>query len=82
MTSVLTNASALAFIDSITFDPFLRGFLSVMVGVVVLFGSVYLLLATNSGPRLGMLLSLAGLFGWFFIMGIIWWIYGLSLIHI
>ncbi len=78
MTSVLTNASALAFIDSITFDPFLRGFLSVMVGVVVLFGSVYLLLATNSGPRLGMLLALAGLFGWFFIMGVIWWIYGIG----
>jgi len=78
MSTVLTSASSLAFIDSITFDPFLRGFLSVMVGVVVLFGSVYLLLATNSGPRLGMLLAMTGLFGWFVTMGVIWWIYGIG----
>lgn len=72
------NLLVLAFIDSITFDPFLRGFLSVMVGVVVLYGSVWLIMATNSGARQAMLLALAGTFGWFFIMGVIWWIYGIG----
>ena len=66
------------FIDSMPFDPFLRGFLAVLVGVIVLCGSVYLLVATNTGPRLGLLISLAGLFGWLAIMGAIWWIYGIG----
>jgi hypothetical protein len=66
----------LSFVDSVQWDPHLRGLLSVIVGVVVLFGSVYLLLATNSGPRIGMLLALTGLFGWFVIMGLFWWITG------
>ena len=33
----------------IAWDPQLRGFLAVAVGVVVLMGSVYLLLGTNLG---------------------------------
>ncbi len=41
-------------------------------------GSVFLLLATNNGLRLGFLLALTGLFGWMFIMGVTWWIYGIG----
>lgn len=66
-------------IAGIVFDPTIRGILAVLVGVVVLMGSVYLLLATNTGNRLGFLLALTGLFGWMAIMGSIWWIYGIGM---
>ena len=39
------------------------------VGVLVLMGSVYLLLATNTGARPGLLIAFTGLFGWMTIMG-------------
>jgi hypothetical protein len=60
----------------IAWDPQLRGILSVLVGVVVLMGSVYLLLGTNIGSRLGFLLALSAIFGWCTIMGLTWWVYG------
>ena len=66
-------------LSAIQFDPNIRGVLVVLVGVVVLCGSVYLLLATNTGVRNGFLIALAGLFGWMFSMGLIWWIYGIGL---
>ncbi len=68
------------FLAAIAFDPAIRGVLVVMVGVVVLFGSVYLILATNTGIRAGFLLAMAGLLGWCFSMGIFWWIYGIGMI--
>lgn len=74
----LFAAMPLAF--EITWDPFMRGFLSVAVGVVVLCGSVYLLLGTNLGSRLGFLIAFAGLFGWMTIMGLQWWVYGIGLV--
>lgn len=58
----------------LSWDPAIRGILSVGVGVVVLMGSVYLLLGTNVGWRLGALLSASGLFGWLTILTLIWWI--------
>lgn len=63
---------------AISWDPGFRGILTVAVGVFVLMGSVYLLLATNSGARLGFLLSLTGLAGWMMIMGLIWAMYGIG----
>ena len=45
---------------------------------VILCGSVFLLLATNTGVRLGFLLALTGLFGWMTIMGITWSMYGIG----
>ncbi len=59
--------------------PELRGILTVIIGVFVLMGSVYLILGTNIGFRLGFLVAFAGLAGWFFIMGAIWWTYGIGL---
>ncbi len=59
----------------ISWDPEIRGILSVLVGVVVLMGSVYLLLATNVASRLGFLLALTAVFGWLTIHGTIWWLY-------
>lgn len=60
----------------IAWDPQLRGFLTFAMGVVVLIGSVYLLLVTNLGIRLGFLLAASALFGWLTIMGGVWWVYG------
>ena len=64
---------------AIQFDPHIRGILVVLVGVGVLIGSVYLLLATNTGIRNGFLIAMAGLAGWMMSMGAIWWIYGIGL---
>ncbi len=64
---------------AIQFDPHIRGILVVLVGVGVLIGSVYLLLATNTGIRNGFLIAMAGLTGWMMSMGAIWWIYGIGL---
>lgn len=63
---------------AIAFDPNIRGALVVATGVVVLVGSVYLIVATNTGVRLGLLITLAGLTGWCFSMGLIWWMYGIG----
>ncbi len=64
---------------AISWNPEIRNILSLLVGVGVLIGSVYLLLATNLGARLGMMIALAGLFGWMLIMGIVWWMYGIGM---
>lgn len=66
-------------IASISWDPTIRNMLSLAVGIVVLMGSVYLLLATNLGHRLGILVTLAGLFGWLTVMGVVWWMYGIGM---
>ena len=58
----------------LAFNPGIRGILVVSVGVAVLMGSVYIILATNTGARLGMLLALTGLFGWLTILTLFWWI--------
>lgn len=68
----------LSLIEGLGFDPFFRGFLSVLVGVVVLMGGTYLLIATNSGSRTGGLIAGSALFGWMFLMGIAWTIYGIG----
>ncbi len=68
----------LSFIDGIGFDPFIRGLLSVMVGVVVLIGGTYLLVATNSGARTGGLIAGSALFGWMMLMGFFWTAYGIG----
>jgi len=60
----------------IAWDPQIRGFLAVGVGIVVLMGSVYLLLGTNLGSRLGFLVAASAVFGWCTIMGLTWWVYG------
>jgi hypothetical protein len=64
---------------SIGWEPELRGLLTVIIGVVVLCGSVYLIMATNLGSRLAFLVALTGLAGWMAIMGLVWWIYGIGL---
>jgi hypothetical protein len=73
MSSVLGTELASTF-AGIAWDPHIRGALSVIVAVGVLCGSVYLILGTNLGARLGLLVALAGLAGWMVILTLIWWI--------
>ena len=61
-----------------TWDPGLRGLFSVAIAVVILMGSIYLILGTNSGARLGFSLAFAGFCAWMFVMGIIWSVYGIG----
>lgn len=65
-------------LSALSWDPGFRGVLTVVVGALILGGSVWLLLSTNSGWRLGFLLSLTGLSGWMMIMGLVWAMYGIG----
>lgn len=61
-------------LGGIAFDPHIRGALVAMTGVVVLCGSIYLILGTDLGARLGFLVAAGGLAGWMTILGLTWWI--------
>ncbi len=69
----------LASLLAVSWEPEIRGLLSVIIGFVVLCGSIFLILSTNMGVRLGFIVALAGLAGWMALMGAIWWIYGIGL---
>jgi hypothetical protein len=64
---------------AISWQPEIRGLLAVIIGFVVLCGSVFMILSTNMGVRLGFIVALTGLAGWMALMGSIWWIYGIGL---
>ena len=76
---MIDKVQFLHLIAGIGWDPEIRGALTVLVGSLVLFGSVWLILNTNLGNRLGTLIALTGFFGWMLVMGIVWWIYGIGL---
>jgi hypothetical protein len=63
---------------SIEWDPGVRGVLVISTGIAVLIGSVYLVLGTNLGSRLGFLVAIAGLSGWMALMGFVWCMYGIG----
>jgi hypothetical protein len=65
---------------AVNWQPELRGILIVIIAVSVLCGSIYLILLTNLGARLGFLVAFAGLAGWVFALGAMWWIYGIGLV--
>jgi len=58
----------------LSFDPAIRGILVVTVAVAILGGSVYLIVASNTGARLGLLIVLGSLFGFLSILTGYWWI--------
>jgi hypothetical protein len=64
---------------AINWEPEIRGVLIVVIAVSLFCGSIYVLLATNLGARLGFLVALTGLMGWLMLMGIMWSIYGIGL---
>ncbi|MFV0257016.1 MAG: hypothetical protein ACK5PP_01015 [Acidimicrobiales bacterium] len=76
--TVLNSTAVLGIVNGVGFDPFFRGLLSVLVAIVVLGGSTYLLVATNVGTRTGFLVAMSAFFGWMFLMGIVWTIYGIG----
>jgi hypothetical protein len=64
---------------AIGWEPEIRGLLTVIIGVVILCGSVYGIMATNIGSRLAFLVAITGLAGWMMLMGAVWMIYGIGL---
>lgn len=74
LTSLFTTSLA-----ALSVDPEIRGATIVVVSFTILCGSVYLLLATNTGAKLGFLLAAAGLTGWMAVMGWVWVAYGIGL---
>jgi len=74
LTTLLSTSVA-----ALSVDPEIRGATIVVVAFTILCGSVYLLLATNTGAKLGFLLAAAGLTGWMAVMGWVWVVYGIGL---
>jgi hypothetical protein len=74
----MNSVAMVAFIGGLDFNIFFRGLLSVLVGVVVMIGGTYLIVATNSGSRTGGLIAASALFGWMMLMGIVWTAYGIG----
>lgn len=64
----------------ITWDPTIRGIMVVLVSFLVLCGSVYVVLGTDLGSRLGFLVAAGAFWGWMAIMGMAWWAYGIGLV--
>ena len=63
---------------ALAWDPGFRGILTVAVAVTILCGSIFLILATNNGARLGFMLALTGFTGWMFVLASIWSMYGIG----
>jgi hypothetical protein len=59
----------------IAWDPQIRALLAVATGIAILMGSIYLLLGTNVGSRLGFLVSASAATGFLAMLCFIWWIY-------
>ncbi len=76
MGSVLSAASALG---AISFDNEIRGLLVVLLGAAILMGSVWLIISTNTGFRLGTLIAISAIFGWTVMMAFLWALYGIGL---
>ncbi len=68
--------SAQLLLGALSWDPQVKGALYVILSIVILPGSAFLLLSTNMGARIGVLLAAAGFFGWMTAQGAIWWVYG------
>ena len=60
----------------LAWNPEISGILVVATGFVVLLGSVWFIIVTNSGIRLATLMATAALMGWMAILGSAWWMYG------
>ncbi|MCY3635263.1 MAG: hypothetical protein OXH23_06645 [bacterium] len=76
MGTVLAAVNTLA---AISFDNEIRGLLTVLLGSAILMGSVWLIISTNTGFRLGTLIAISAIFGWTVIMSFIWALYGIGL---
>ena len=64
--------------DANIWNPTIIGVLTVLAAIGLFCGSVYLLLATNLGARLGFLVAAAGLSGFMLLLATLWWTSGSS----
>jgi hypothetical protein len=64
---------------AVSWDPEIRGIIVVLCMFLTLCGGTYLVIGTNLGARLGVLISVAALFGWMAMMGAVWTVYGIGL---
>lgn len=71
--------SAVSALGAISFDNEIRGLLTVLLGSAILMGSVWLIISTNTGFRLGTLIAISAIFGWTVMMAFIWSLYGIGL---
>lgn len=62
----------------LTWDPQIRGMLFVGIAVVLLIGSVFLVIATNTGFRMGLWITMTGLFAWLTLLTAVWSVYALK----
>ncbi|MDP3983976.1 MAG: sugar transferase [Acidimicrobiia bacterium] len=54
---------------------FVTGMILTLAAFAIFYGTIYLLLYTNTGKKLGFLLAGAGIFGWFTISSLLFVIY-------
>ena len=69
----------LSVLFAVSWDPEIRGIIVVLCMFLTLCGGTYLVIGTNLGARLGVLISVAALFGWMAMMGAVWTVYGIGL---
>ncbi len=62
----------MSLLAGITWDPFIRGVVILALFLVLLPGSVYLVLSTDVGSRVGLLLIAAGLAGMLCMLSLLW----------
>ena len=63
---------------ALTWDPGLRAIVLILVAVGTLMGSTYLLLSTNVGSRLGLLMAVSAVAGVLTALSIVWMLLGLG----
>lgn len=63
------------FRELLSANLFVTGLLLTLAAVGIFYGSIYLLLYTNSGKKLGLLLSGAGITGWLSISSMLFVVY-------
>ena len=55
-----------------SWDPQVRGIVIVLASIIILPGSVFLIMGTNVGARMGFMVAIAGLSGFCMLLGILW----------
>lgn len=65
-------AATASLLAEFSWDPQIRGMVIVMLAVMVLPGSVFLIMGTNVGARMGFMVAITGLSGFCFMLGILW----------
>jgi hypothetical protein len=67
---------AIHMLGTLSWDPQVRGFLIVFAALAILPGTIYVLISTNLGARIGFLVAIAGLTGWMMLLSLTWILYG------